>query len=260
MSETTIDRSESQVPDERANETPLARRTPAPSAVPTFIEMMDRMQAMALTADQMGKTLDLYERLTERQAREEFARAMAQFQKDCPPIPKTAKASITTRAGGSYGYTYAPLEEIAARTAPHLQANGLMYSWDGSEADGKITAICTVRHVNGQSVTSHFTASVETSAAMSGAQKHAAAMTYARRQSLIMALGLVTTDPDTDGAGHQKITENQAANLRAMMDELKVAVPGFLKVFGVAKIEDMPQAKFQVAINLLEEKRARAKP
>ena len=48
------------------------------------------------------------------QAKEAWHDAMTAFQQACPAIKKGTKAKIVTRAGASYEYSYAPLDDIMA--------------------------------------------------------------------------------------------------------------------------------------------------
>ena len=184
---------------------------------------------------------------------------MAQFQRACPPIPKSSKAKIATRTGGGYEYSYAELDEIADTIRPHLHANGLSYTWDSRVTeDGKtLTCICTVRHADGHAVPASFTVPTATSSAMSEQQRYAAALTFAQRKSLVQALGLVTTEATPDSAPQmESITEDQAATLRAMLDELPAERrPGFMVYAKVERIEDIPANRYGELVSALEKAR-----
>lgn len=208
--------------------------------------------------ESLEKLVALHERIEDRAAAKEFAAAMAAFQSECPPIPKTATAKIPTKSGGSYSYRFAPLEKMAPFIRPYLERHGLSYTWDSSEEGNKVTCTCTARHINGHSVSASFTCSNTTAAAMSDAQKSGAALTYARRQSLAQVFGLTMCDPeDTDGGGVEKISEHQAANLAAMIQEVGADYSKFLEYLGIEALEDLPLADFDSAIRALEEKRRR---
>jgi len=212
-----------------------------------------------IPAESLEKLVGVMERVTDRNATMEFARALADFQSNCPPIQKNKTAKINTTGGGSYSYKYASLDSIDRTVKPELHARGLAYSWD-TVADGSgIRVTCTLRHVNGHSVSSSFTAPVDSAAKMSGAQRAASAVTYASRYSLIQVLGLTTTDEDTDdGPPPQKISDDQCLNLNALMDEVDADTARFLSYMGVLSLSDITVADFPRAISALERKRKRS--
>src|SRR5689334_14217992 len=93
-----------------------------------------------LPPEQLEKLVGLYERMEARDARKQFFAAMARFQEECPAIPKTSTAEVTSnRTAAKFRYTYADLDETVATIRPYLIKNGLSYSWDSEvSADGKM--------------------------------------------------------------------------------------------------------------------------
>jgi len=200
----------------------------------------------------------LRERADERSAARAYFAALAAFQSECPAIPKSSTAKITTRTGGGYAYKYAELDEIAATIRPYLHAHGLSYTWDSSvsENGSMLTCVCTVRHADGHAVSAQFAVPTATSSAMSEQQRYAAALTFAQRKSLVQALGLVTTESAPDApADMERISDEAAANLDALLDETKTDRTKFLQYAGVGKIEDIPAGRYDELVALLERKR-----
>ena len=190
----------------------------------------------------LEKLVALHERVSDRAAAVEFAEAMSAFQNECPPISKTSEAKITSGSGGQYSYRYAELDEIARTVRPLCHKHGLSYSWDSLMEGEKLTCTCIVRHVNGHQITAHFTAPTESKAGMSSQQKHAAALTYARRQSLIQALGLTTCDPDMDGGESECIGPEEIGWIEDEIRALGANREAFLsKIAGVASMQDIQQ-------------------
>ena len=260
-----VDRTESQLPIAVPEPANLARVEPtALAGEPSIMRVIAYGIEKGTSIDVMEKLYALARDDADRKALREFSAAMAAFQAECPPIRKTSSASIVTKAGAKYGYTYAELDEIARTVGPFLHKHGLSYSWDSSEDKGSIVCTCIVKHANGHRETAKFSCPTDSAAAMSGAQRQAAALTYARRQSLVQALGLTTADPDTDGADDVQpvdptpITETQAANLDCLIDEVKADRKRMLAHFGVETLADLPAARFKEAIEGLERKRSRA--
>jgi hypothetical protein len=202
----------------------------------------------------------LKERAEERHAAMAFHAAMVRFRATCPSIVKTSKAKITTRGGGSgFEYSYAELDEISETVRPHLEANGLSYTWDAdlTHETGILWTICTLRHVDGHHVTTRFPVPTASASAMSEQQRYAAAFTFGRRQSLFGALGLATTDsaPSERPQDMEKITPEQVANLKALLDEIKADASRrekFLAYAEVEQLEDVTARHYAGLVRALE--------
>jgi hypothetical protein len=220
----------------------------SPNAI---IDLLQAAVDRGLPVEALERLQALHERVSDRAAATEFARDLATFQQKCPPIAKTSTAKVTTKSGAQYHYKYAELDQIARTIAPFLAELGLSYTWDSDLRERMLFCVCTLRHVNGHSISATFTAPVESSAGMSEQQKHASALTYARRQSLIQVLGLTTTEPDTDGANPEPITQQQADDLRAFIEEVGANLTRFLKWAKIQRLEDLPARDYESAINAI---------
>jgi len=223
------------------------------------IRLMDAMKDKNLPVEALEKLVTLHERMSERQAAQEFAEALARFQQACPMIRKARRANIASSGGAGFSYRYAALEDIAATVQPILHGLGFSYSWD-TEVNGKMmTARCTLRHINGHAVTSSFTAPTETRAGMSEQQKYGSALMYAKRQTLIDVLGLTTCDPETPDTpppgALEPLTEDQAANIDALIEETGANRARFLKLYGAQKVGELSQHNYGAALAALEDKR-----
>lgn len=224
-------------------------------------EILNNAIERGIPTEAMEKIVALYERMADREASQEFSDAMARFQASCPPIVKGSTANITTKSGIKYSYKYAELDTIARHIAPHLQACGLSYTWDSEMKEGYLVCTCTVRHARGHRESAKFGCPTDTAAQMSAAQQNGAALTYARRQALIQALGLTTGEPDPDGDDHKpvgpvaKITEHQGAIIDVMINDVGADRAKFLSWLKVERISDIPAASYKRAIAGLEEKR-----
>lgn len=243
----------------------VARRSAAlpshdePVGPGSILQLLDKAMDKGVPVEALEKLQAMLERVSDRAAAREFADALARFQELCPPIVKNARASFATQGGGKMEYRYAELDHIARTIRPHLKACGLSYSWN-SKMDGATTMIvrCTLRHVNGHQEASDFPVPTETKAAMSSAQKHGAALTYARRQSLVQVLGITTSETDTDAANPTPITQDQADDLRALIQEVapaKVAAvtKRLLKFAKAERLEEIPAAQLASVMNALKE-------
>lgn len=211
---------------------------------------------------ELKELVALHETMSQRQAQQDFAAAMARFQAECPSIKKSSKANFATRGGGAMSYTFAALDEIADTVNPILAKHGLSYTWDATVTGGALTCVCTVRHCNGFSTQSSITLPTDSASAMSSQQKVGSALTFARRLSLTSALGLTTTDDDTDGrdtGGHaETITDDQATELADLLTETRTKADSFLKFFKIGQVADLPVTRYAEAQRMLHQRRGGA--
>lgn len=251
--------------EEKMPSTELAVKS-EPTAVTVRNEPTSILQLLNLAVDKsmsvegLEKLVNLYERIADRQAAQEFADALARFQAECPPIPKTSKAEIVSNKGGRFTYFYASLGEVVNTVRPLLHQHGLSYGWDETESEGRLTVTCTLRHRNGHKETANFSCPVESSnPGMAPQHKTAAAYSFARRHSLIGVLGLATADPDTDGQDPSiPVSEEQVARLEELFDGLKVSKPRFYRFLGMpedSKLSQIPAVLYEAAANFLTAKR-----
>lgn len=157
---------------------------------------------LLMTAVASGANIEVLERLLAMKrevdkdnARSAFIQAMTGFQGECPSIEKTKEV----KSNGRLMYSYAPLDAIVQVVRPLLAKHNLSYAVDVENTEASIKAICTITHVLGHSETSSFTVPTTSGTnLMSAPQKIASAMTYAKRYAFCNALGILTTDEDTD--------------------------------------------------------------
>lgn len=209
----------------------------------------------------LEKLVALQERVMARQAEADWSAAVATFQQKCPSIKKSSTAEIVTQGGSRFKYNYAELDEIAGTVNPILSELGLSYTWDSTLDEKILTCRCTLRHASGHAVTSSFTCPIDTTARMNSSQQAGAALTYARRQALVQVLGLTTTDPDTDGASGGAslgaISEGQAADMQALIEEVKADKAKFLAWLKVDSLANIAAKDHQKAVDALVKMRKR---
>jgi hypothetical protein len=163
-------------------------------------------QALISQAITTGADIGTIERLValakdirEVQAREAWYSAMAEFQRLCPPIKKTATARIQT-ARASYSYSYAPLDEILSEIQPVMGPLGLSVSWRSRVETDKVIVSCRVAHRLGHYEESGDIAmpivTADADRGANPAQRVGIAATYAKRYALLGIIGLAPEDDD----------------------------------------------------------------
>lgn len=191
----------------------MARRKPQPETPEVEVEDASRAlatidpQALIQTAIERGATIETIERLVDLAkdvqatlAKRLYHAAMAKFHEQCPPIYKTARAEIRTKSGGTYHYSYAPLEDIESIAFPVMGQLGLYVSYRVRHDAQQVFSNCRITHEAG-----HFEESGEVAMPITEydgtganpAQRVGIASAYAKRYSLLAALGRTPeTDPD----------------------------------------------------------------
>lgn len=124
-----------------------------------------------------------------------LAAAILAFQADLPSIGKDNTATVPTKSGGTYKYTYADLTSITEIVFPKLTALGLSWVTMPNLVDGKNVLRYSLRHVKGEELTGDFPLPADTTPQTLGS-----AITYARRYALCAVLGLAPANEDDDGA------------------------------------------------------------
>ena len=171
-------------------------------------------QALIAQAIQTGSGIETMERLVALarevradQAREAWYDAMAEFQRQCPAIKKTASAEIRTKSGAKFTYKFAPLDEITSTIQPVMGPLGLSVSWRSAIEADRVVVSCRISHTLGHHEDSGDVAMPIETAEVGGsganpAQRVGIALTYAKRYSLLGIIGMAPEDDDdAKGAG-----------------------------------------------------------
>jgi hypothetical protein len=167
----------------------------APVAVPSVESILMAAVERGVDAANLERLVALHERVTQQRAVQAFNEALAAFQRDCPPIIKNRDA---LNKDGRQMYRFADLSEITTIIDPILQRHGLSKKWDTDMVGDLTVTTCTIAHVAGHRESSKFTCKGSGTSLMNAAQVSASAVTFGRRHSLVLALGL-TVDEDDDG-------------------------------------------------------------
>jgi hypothetical protein len=135
---------------------------------------------------------------------ENLAKALVAFQKELPKVGKDKTATVPTKAGGSYKYTYADLGSLTHTVLPLLNKHGLSWVTFGRITEGGgYELVGMLLHTSGESLTGALP--------IYGRQPQeiGSAVTYNRRYLLGCMTGVVTEDDD-DGKAAVKATRTQA--------------------------------------------------
>lgn len=216
----------------------VTEATPSGVSSPAAANSPEALLAIAVqnnvSIDTLERLMVLRDKVNSENARNAYVAAMAQFQSECPTIEKTKTAKD---GKGVTLYKYAPLEKIVEVVAPLLKRHGFSYTFKTNQSvKDEIEVICIVTHQLGHSETSTLTvASTGGTSIMSGPQKVAAALTFAKRYTFISAFGIVTGDEDVDGKKEEGTkpdapSEDQKNRIDELLSQLNMPKADFAKI------------------------------
>lgn len=229
----------------------MARQTTMLEIISNLVNAPGKVDVEAL-----HRLLDFQERIEKRDAEREFIHAFNKLQSQLPVIDKNGKNEKT-------GKSYVLFEDAMRALQPLLTEHGFTVSFDEEEVtQAGIRFVLKLKHTSGHSEFTRRTFPTDTASKnrdgipiRPAIQDAGSTSSYAKRYLLFQALNLVAADEDTDGESRQKITDQQALDIEAMLTEVKGDKAGFLRYMGVASIAEIPQRDHGKAITSLEAKR-----
>ncbi|HOM26565.1 MAG TPA: ERF family protein [Defluviitoga tunisiensis] len=148
------------------------------------------------SVDTLERLMKIREDIKKENAKEEFYRALGEFQTRLKPIQTD---SVVKNKDGSIRYRYASLKKIMTEIQPLLTELGFSISFQTKKlSDREIEVICILKHYLGHSESSSFVIPIERSEYMNDIQKMGSTLTYAKRYALMGVLNITTEDTDTD--------------------------------------------------------------
>lgn len=134
---------------------------------------------------------------------ENLAKALVAFQKELPKVGKDKTATVPTKTGGQYKYTYTDLATLTHTVMPLLAKHGLSFTTFGRATADGYELVGVLLHTSGESI--------EGALPLFGrqAQELGSSMTYNRRYLLGSMTGVVTED-DEDGQTANKAPRTTA--------------------------------------------------
>ena len=185
-----------------------------------------------LPVETMEKLLEMRTKLKEEWSREQYYKALSQFQAACPAIRKN---KIIMDKSGNIKYKYADLSSIVLQIKDKLQEFGFSYMIHTKQDNNQITAICISNHVDGWKEESSVTVPISGDY-MNNIQQVGNAMTYAKRYAFCNMYGIMTADEDQDAnqqyeavKGNQKNFKNANNENQSMFHEIMKLVNSYHK-------------------------------
>lgn len=192
-----------------------------------------------------------------------LASAMAKAFAEIASATKTAPGQV-----GQQKYKYADLTAVIAAIKPALIEHGLFFTQHPMPSENGVTVETHLHHASGEHMT---LGALFVPANKHDAQGYGSALTYARRYGLVTAFGVPVEDDDgsaasaSAGKGQSKecavspsppITDEQLEKLMLMLPAAKLTTQQFCQTFGIADVPELPAARFQEAINRINDRMA----
>ena len=153
----------------------------------------------------MERLLAMRKELKAEQAKDQYDKAMAAFQFECPVIQKTKEVKTNS---GKVAYKFAPIDSIITQAKPFIQKHGFSYSSNMQIIENgttQIKVVIKVTHSAGHSELTEMTVPLGNKTdIMSQTQVVAAAQTFAKRYAFCNAFGILTSDEDNEAMLKEK--------------------------------------------------------
>lgn len=217
--------------------------------------------------DRMERLMAMHERMSAKQAEQDFIAAMAEFKLNPPKIIKDKMVGFSTRASGDQPagrteYKHATLGAVCAAAIEGLAKVGISHRWDLEQPDGRVRVTCVLTHRGGHSVKTALEAGKDDSGKKNLIQQMASAVTYLQRYTLLAATGLATEDDDGRGFGGggeegDTISEKQVADLEALITEVRANKASLLRFAMCDRLDQIKAANYKSLVELVESKRGK---
>jgi hypothetical protein len=174
------------------NEQSLA---PIKDPMPMIFELAKELTKSG-AVEALKELFTLRQEITQEIAKKEFFENLRRVQEEIPPIERKR---VVRNRDGSLRYRYATYEDILRAVKPVLTKYGFSFSFKSRVADKQLTVWCELTHEGGHTESTEVTLPIlETGNSMNPVQGIGALLSYAKRYSLSLLLGL-GTEEDIDG-------------------------------------------------------------
>jgi hypothetical protein len=231
----------------------LATREHAP--VTSLLEVISRAASdPAVDMDKMERLMQMHERMQETAAKKAFNDAMAVAQAEMEPISRNA-SNPQTRS------KYASYDKLDAEARPIYTKHGFSISYDtGESKKPEHVLILAYVTLGAYERTYRVDMPADGKGAKGGdvmTKTHAAvaAVSYGKRTLLKAIFNLAEGEGDRDGNGSgdsETISEEQVANIKALLTELGKDQKAFLKWAKVDSLDQIVVGAYSETIKTLE--------
>jgi hypothetical protein len=170
----------------------------------------------------LRKLIELKEQSQKENAKNEFFKALHGFQSELQPIKRS---KVVFNKDGTIRYKYATFDDIVKAIQPLLKKYGLTFHFkqEFDKENQTITVYCIITHVLGHQEVISFKAPLASSdkmQLMQNMQNFISILTYAKRYSFSLALGLATEEDENLSEEEHPYSVDKTASAEPKVIEL----------------------------------------
>ena len=237
----------------------------APATAPTVIsdtgsilEIIHRAASDPDTdVDKLGRLMSMYERLEANKARTAYAAALAEMQ---PELPVISERGQILNKQGNVQSTYAKWEDVNEAIRPILAKYGFALSFRTAVDNGQIVVTGVLSHRDGHSEATSLPLPRDSSGSKNEVQGFGSTTSYGKRYTAYALLNITTRGEDDDGQGTSSgmpVTDDQVRTLRNQIDAVGADLIAFCNYLRINSLSELPESRFDEAMNALEAKKRR---
>lgn len=227
---------------------------PAPANI---LEIISRAASdPSIDVAKVEKLLEMYERVSARNAEAAFNSAMTECQKEMPRVLRNKENEQTSSR-------YADLTQLDAVCRPVYTKHGFALSFGTADCPlpGHARQTCLVSHTGGHSRTYQADIPLDLTGPKgnqnkTGVQGFGSTMSYGQRYLTKLIFNIALKNEDNDGnATAEAITDEQIANIEALITEVGADKARFLKYYKIKELGQIPAKSYSEVVKALEAKR-----
>ena len=232
----------------------------APSDAATVLQIIERAASNPqVDIDKLERLLQMRERMQANEAKAAYAAALARLQ---PKLPIIKERGGIKNNNGVVQSRYALWEDVVGVITPILASEGFALSFRTGNDAGNVVVTGVLSHELGHSEQTSLTLPVDTSGSKNAVQSVGSSTSYGKRYTASALLNLRTGEVDDDGraaGAGPRISEEQVANLEALISETGADKRKFLHYIKADDLESIPAANYEAVVKALEAKRKAVK-
>ena len=238
---------------------------PEPSAAQSVLSIIARAATdPSVNIEKMQALLDMQERISAKQAEQEFNTAFARLSGKLPRIKRDGCVAYEDKKTGELvkAFKFATWEAIMLNIQPLLADEGFTLSFESAPRQGDgggLMVTGTLSHAGGHSRSATIPLPLDNSGGKNNLQGYGSTFSYGRRYTATMLLNIVTEGEDSGGGmPGAKISDEQRQELLDLVADTKSDFKKFLAWLGVGELTDLPATSFLKAKSQLIAKQKQA--